>query len=52
MPFADFAFDIAHGWTWKAAWNYYGYGEGSQVGPTLARAFHGDAFTLSVRHAF
>lgn len=52
MPFADFAFEIAPGWTWRAAWNYYGYGEDSLVGPTLPRDAHGNAFTLSVRHAF
>ena len=37
---------------WMASWNYYGYGEGGGVGPTLPRAFHGDMFTLSVRHDF
>jgi hypothetical protein len=52
MPFAEAAFDIAPGWTWKAGWNYYGYGEGSAVGPTLPRDVHGNAFTLSVRHEF
>jgi len=52
MPFADVAFHLAPGWSWKAAWNYYGYGEGSAVGPTLPRDFHGNAFTLSVRHEF
>jgi len=52
MPFGNFAYNIAPGWTWKAAWNYYGYGEGSRVGPTLPRDFHGNAFTLSVRHEF
>jgi hypothetical protein len=52
MPFSDVAYEIHPGWFWKAAWNYYGYGEGSQVGPTLPRGFHGDMFTLSVRHDF
>jgi hypothetical protein len=52
MPFADIAYNIAPGWIWKAAWNYYGYDEGSLVGPTLPRDFHGDVFTLSVRHEF
>ena len=52
MPFADVAFSIAPEWTWKAAWNYYGYGEGGPVGPTLPRSVHGDVFTLGVRYAF
>jgi len=52
LPFFEAAFDIAPGWTWKAGWNYYGYGEGSAVGPTLPRDVHGNAFTLSVRHEF
>jgi hypothetical protein len=52
MPFSDVAYEIHPGWFWKAAWNYYGYGEGSPVGPTLPRSFHGDMFTLSVRHDF
>ena len=52
MPFADAAFTIAPGWTWKAAWNYYGYVEDSAVGPTLPRTFHGDVLTMSVRHEF
>jgi len=51
-PFADVALNLAPEWTWKAAWNYYGYGEGAAVGPTLPRTFHGDVFTLSVRYAF
>jgi hypothetical protein len=51
-PFADVALSLAPQWTWKAAWNYYGYGEGSAIGPTLPRSFHGDVFTLGVRYAF
>lgn len=51
-PFSDMSYEIHPGWFWKAAWNYYGYGEGSEVGPTLPRTFHGDMFTLSVRHDF
>ena len=52
MPFADVAFNLAPGWTWKAGWNHYGYGEGSAVGPTLPRDVRGEVFTASVRHAF
>lgn len=52
IPFGDLAFTLAPGWTWKAAWNYYGYGEGSAVGPTQPRDVHGNVFTASVRHSF
>ena len=52
MPSGDVAYQIHPGWFWKAAYNYYGYGEGSPVGPTLPRDFHGNMFTLSVRHDF
>lgn len=50
MPFGDVAYEIHPGWFWKAAYNFYGYGEGSPAGPTLPREFHGNMFTLSVRH--
>jgi hypothetical protein len=36
----------------KAAWNYYQYGEGSFVGPTLPRYFHANNTTLALRYAF
>jgi hypothetical protein len=52
MPFADISYNIAQGWTWKAAWNFYGYGENSAVGPAFPRDFHGNVFTLSVRNSF
>ncbi len=51
-PFAELALNLAPEWTWKGAWNYYGYGEGSPVGPTLPRTFNGNVVTLSVRYAF
>jgi len=52
IPFGAFALNMAEGWTWRAAWNYYGYGEGSAVGPTLPRDAHGSVFTASVKHSF
>lgn len=51
-PYANIAWTIAPGWSWKADWNYYGYGEGGAVGPTLPRAFHSNLFTLGVHHEF
>lgn len=51
-PFADVSFDLAPQWTWKGAWNYYGYGEGSPIGPVAPRSFRGNVYTLSVKYAF
>ena len=52
QPFANVSFLIAHQWTWKADWNYYSYGEGTPIGPTLPRSFRGNVYTLGVRYAF
>jgi hypothetical protein len=52
IPYARLAFDLAPNWTWKGDYNYYGYGEGTPIGPTLPRSFHGNVFTLAVRYAF
>ncbi len=38
--------------TFKAAWNYYQYGEGSFVGPTAPRYFHANNTTLALKYAF
>ena len=38
--------------TFKAAWNYYQYGEGSFVGPTAPRYFHANNSTVALRYAF
>ena len=51
-PYARLTFDLAQNWSWKADYNYYSYGEGSPIGPTLPRSFHGNVFTLAVRYAF
>jgi hypothetical protein len=51
-PYANLVIDIAPNWSWKADYNYYGYGEGSPIGPTLPRSFHGNVYTLAVHYAF
>ncbi len=51
-PYAHLAFDLAPGWTWKADYNYYSFGEGTPIGPTLPRSFRGNVYTLAVRYAF
>jgi hypothetical protein len=51
-PYAGVAWDLERQWTWKADYNYYGYGEGLPIGPTLPRNFHGNIVTLAVRYAF
>jgi hypothetical protein len=51
-PYANVAISIALNWTWKADYNYYGYGEATPVGPTLPRPFHGNIYTLAVNYQF
>jgi hypothetical protein len=51
-PYAKVAWTLRPGWVWKGDWNYYGYGEGSPVGPTSARSFHGNVYTVAVHHEF
>ena len=51
-PYGAVAIDIAKNWSWKADYNFYGYGEGSPVGPTAPRNFHGNIATLAVNYAF
>lgn len=52
MPQASFEFDLNKVWTWKTAWNYYGYEEGSyqMPGVTLPRNVRGNIFTLSLKY--
>jgi hypothetical protein len=51
-PYGRLAYDFTPNWTWKGDYNYYGYGEGTPIGPTLPRSFHGNIFTLAIRYAF
>jgi len=51
-PYGGIYFQIAPKWTWKGDWNYYGYGEGTPIGPTLPRSFRGNVYTLAVNYAF
>ncbi len=51
-PYAKLTFDLAPNWSWKADYNYYSYGEGTPIGPTLPRSFHGNVYTFAVRYAF
>jgi len=51
-PYAQLVFDLEQKWKWKADYNFYGYGEGLPVGPTLPRNFHANVVTLSVNYAF
>ena len=51
-PYAGVAWDLEPKWTWKADYNFYGYGEGLPIGPTLPRNFHANIVTLAVRYAF
>ena len=51
-PYGGLAVQIAPNWTWKGDYNYYSYGEGTPIGPTLPRSFRGNVYTLSVNYAF
>jgi hypothetical protein len=51
LPLASLAIDITKHLTYKTGWNYYGYNEKSNPGPTLARDFRGNTFTLSLRYS-
>lgn len=51
-PYANLVIDIAPNWSWKADYNYYDFGEGSPVGPTLPRSFRGNVYTFAVHYAF
>lgn len=52
QPFGNVSFLMAPQWTWKADWNYYSYGEGTPIGPTLPRSFRGNVYTLGVHYSF
>ena len=56
-PFASFQLDVYKGFSYRTAWNYYGYDEkGPNVLPGLAaiqlRDFNGSTATFSVLYAF
>src|SRR5277367_582145 len=51
-PYAKVVVDIAPNWQWRAEYNYYGYGEGTPVGPTLPRNFNSNIWTLAVNYQF
>jgi hypothetical protein len=51
-PYADVELKIAPQWVWHGDWQYTGYGEDGQPGPTAARNVHGNVLTLGVKYAF
>ncbi|MEO7029228.1 MAG: hypothetical protein ABI147_07465 [Acidobacteriaceae bacterium] len=51
-PYANLTIDIVPNWSWKAAYDFYGYGENGPSGPTLPRSFHGNVTTLAIHYAF
>ncbi len=51
LPTASLAWEFAKHFTYKTNWNYYGYHEKSDPGPTLPRNFRGNVFTLSLRYS-
>lgn len=56
-PYASIAFDIARGFTYKMAWNYYGYNQTGNTNPFGLAAiespsFNGSNATFSLRYSF
>lgn len=51
-PYASVGYTVAAGWGFSGNWNYYGYGEGSPIGPTLPRSFRGNVYTLGMHYEF
>ncbi len=51
-PLAAVDFKVYKDVTFKTAWNYYQYAEGSFVGPTAPRYFHANNTVVALRYAF
>ena len=52
LPTAGVRVELAPRWSLSGEWNYHGYNEKSESGPTLPREFRGNVFTTGVRYAF
>jgi hypothetical protein len=52
IPYANAVWTVHPGWAFRADWNYYGYGEGTPIGPTLPRSFRGNLYTLGMHYEF
>ncbi len=50
-PYADLVVNIAPQWSWHGNWTHQAYDESGPAGPA-PRTFHGDIYTLGVKHAF
>jgi hypothetical protein len=51
-PTASVDVDLAKGFAWRTAWNYYDYNEKSAPGSLAPRDFQSNSATLSLRYAF
>jgi hypothetical protein len=52
LPTAGVGVELARRWSLRGDWNYHGYNEKGDSGPTLPRDFRGNVFTTSVKYAF
>lgn len=52
LPTAGVRVELAPRWSVRGDWNYYGYNEKGDSGPTLPRDFRGNVFTTGVKYAF
>jgi hypothetical protein len=51
LPTGSLVIEMSKSLAFKGGWNYYDYNEKSDPGPTLARDFRGNSFTLSLRYS-
>ncbi len=51
-PYLHVHWAMSEDWALLGDWDYYGYGEGGSVGPTLPRNFHGNVYTLGMHYEF
>ena len=52
LPAAGVRVELAPRWSLRGDWNYHGYNERGDPGPTLSRDFRGNVFTTGVKYAF
>lgn len=51
-PYASLGYTVAAGWGFSGQWDYYGYGEGTPIGPVSPRSFRGNVYTLGMHYEF
>ena len=52
LPTAGVRVELAPRWALRGDWNYHGYNEKGDSGPTLPRDFRGNVFTTGIKYSF